>query len=220
MMDMSEKIRIVIAEDHETVRAGVRMIIEAEPDMEVVGEAPDGRLAIELARHLEPDVVVMDISMPVLNGLKAAATLKRVAPDIKILTLTRHTDDSYLHELFEAGISGYVLKQSSPKELARAIRIVMTGETYLDPAIAAQVIAGFSHQRLRGESSTKTLTPRESEVLHDVALGYSNKEIAEKMSVSVKTVEAHKSSSMQKLNLNTLKDVVRYAILRNWMQEP
>ena len=218
---MGEKLRILIAEDHETVRAGVRMIIETENDMTVVGEAPDGRVAIELARELKPDVVLMDISMPNLNGLKAAATLKRMAPDIKILTLTRHTDDSYLHELFEAGISGYVLKQSSPKELARAIRVVAAGETYLDPAVAGQVIAGFSQKsRLRGEARSKTLSPRESEVLHDVALGYSNKEIAEKMDVSIKTVEAHKASSMQKLNLSSRKDVVRYAILRNWMQEP
>jgi two-component system response regulator NreC len=218
---MSKELRIVVVEDHETVRAGVRMIVDAEADMKVVGEAANGRIAIDVALELEPDVVLMDISMPVLNGLKAAATLKRLAPDIKILTLTRHTDDSYLQELFEAGVSGYVLKQSSPKELARAIRVVAAGETYLDPAVAAQVVAGFNHNsRLRGEAKNKSLSPRESEVLHDVALGYSNKEIAEKMDVSVKTVEAHKASSMQKLNLASRKDIVRYAILRNWMQEP
>jgi two-component system, NarL family, response regulator NreC len=215
-----DKLRVVIAEDHETVRRGLRMIVDAEEDMQVVGEAGNGREAIELARELNPDVVMMDISMPELNGLKAAAKLKRVAPDIKILTLTRHTDEAYLQELFQAGVSGYVLKQSSPSELIRAIRTIAKGDNYLDPAVAGKVFAGFGERRkLRGEKNSTTMSAREEEVLHDIALGYSNREIAEKMDISLKTVESHKASSMEKLNLSSRRDIVRYAILRGWMKD-
>ena len=213
-------LRIVIAEDHETVRQGLRMIVNDEADMEVVGEAGDGRAAIELAKQLKPDIVLMDISMPELNGLRAAATLKRVMPDTKIVTLTRHTDDAYMQELFQAGVSGYVLKQSSATELTKAIRTVADGGQYLDPALTAKVLLGFGEKtRLRGERASHKLTSREQEVLHDIALGYSNKEIAEKLGISVKTIETHKNSSMQKLGLTSRRDIVRYAILRGWMKE-
>ena len=217
---MDEDLRIVIAEDHATVREGIRMIVDAQPDMHVVGEAADGREAIELARELHPDVVLMDISMPTLNGLKAAATLKRVAPDIKILTLTRHTDEAYLQELFQAGVSGYVLKQSSAVNLIDAIRTVMRGENYLDPGVTGKVFNAYAERHhLRGERKTTELTARESEVLHDIAVGYSNREIAEKLEISVKTVETYKASALQKLKISTRREIVRYAILRGWMQE-
>src|SRR4028119_1263961 len=127
------KLRILIAEDHEMMRAGMKLLVEAEEDMEVVGEASDGRAAIELAKQFQPDVILMDISMPELNGLKAAAKLKRIAPDLKILTVTRHTDDAYWQELLQAGVSGYILKQSAPTELISAIRAVASGNSYLDP---------------------------------------------------------------------------------------
>jgi two-component system, NarL family, response regulator NreC len=217
---MTDVLRIVIAEDHETVRQGLKMIVDHEEDMEVVGEAGDGRTAIELAKQLHPDIVLMDISMPELNGLRAAATLKRMMPEMKIITLTRHTDDAYMQELFQAGVSGYVLKQSSPSELTKAVRTVAAGEHYLDPAVAGKVFLGFGEtKRLRGEKASQALTSREQEVLHDIALGFSNKEIAEKMDISVKTVESHKASSMHKLDLKSRRDIVRYAILRGWMQE-
>jgi two-component system, NarL family, response regulator NreC len=215
-----EKLRIVIADDHETVREGLRMIINAQEDMEVVGEAGDGRQAIEVARDLNPDVLVLDISMPEMNGMIAAAKLKRVAPDIKILTLTRHTEEAYLQELFQAGVSGYVLKQSAASELTRAIRSVNDGNSYLDPAVAGKVFAGYGEKtKLKGERSNDKLSVREEEVLHDIALGFSNKEIAEKLDISVKTVESHKASCMLKLNISTRREIVKYAILRGWMRE-
>lgn len=218
---MKNKLRILIAEDHATVREGLKLIVEAQDDLEVVGEASDGRAAIEMARTLQPDIVLMDISMPELNGLKAAAKLKRVQPDIKILTLTRHTDTAYLNELLQAGVSGYVLKQSAPGELLRAIRTVANGGSYLDPAITGKVFEGYVEKQsnLRGETSGQSLTEREREVFRHIALGYSNNEIAEKMSISVKTVEAHKANSLKKLNMHSRRDIIRYAILQGWMQE-
>jgi DNA-binding NarL/FixJ family response regulator len=218
---MENKLRILIAEDHETVREGVKLIVERQDDMEVVGEAGDGRAAIEMARELKPDIVLMDISMPKLNGLKAAAKLKRVAPEIKILTLTRHTDTAYLNELLQAGVSGYVLKQSAPDELIRAIRAVVNGGSYLDPAITGKVFTGFVERqnKLRGDVSGQSLTERESEIFRHIALGYSNQEIAEKLNISVKTVEAHKANCLKKLNMHSRKDIIRYAILQGWMQE-
>src|SRR3954454_3415250 len=186
--------RVLIAEDQEMVRHGLRMIVDAQSDMEDVGEAGNGREAIRMSQDLHPDVVLMDISMPELNGLKAAATLKRIMPETKILTLTRHSDEAYLKELFQAGVSGYLLKQSAASELTRAIRTVMKDESFLDPAVAGKVFTGYGErQKLRGEKNNAALTVREEEVIHDIALGYSNREIAEKLDVSVKTVEAHKT---------------------------
>lgn len=218
---MENKLRILIAEDHETVREGVKLIVEREDDMEVVGEAGDGRAAVEMARQLLPDIVLMDISMPELNGLKAAAKLKRVAPDIKILTLTRHTDTAYLNELLQAGVSGYVLKQSASAELIRAIRAVANGGSYLDPAITGKVFEGYVEKQsnLRGDTSGQSLTEREREVLRHIALGYSNQEIADKLNISVKTVEAHKANCLKKLDMQSRKDIIKYAILQGWMQE-
>lgn len=215
-----EKLRIILAEDHETVREGLKMIVNAQPDMEVIGEAGNGSAAIKLARELAPDIVVMDISMPELNGLKATKKLKQLCPNIKILTLTRHTDDAYLQQLIQAGSSGYVLKQSSPTELIRAIYTISEGKNYLDPALTNKVMGGYASRAasMRGEKKSD-LTDRESEVLRMIAWGYSNKEIAAQMQISVKTVEAHKSNAMQKLDMHSRIDIVRYAILQGWLQD-
>ena len=214
-------LRILIAEDHRTVREGVKLIINGQPDMQVCGEASDGREAVALAQQLKPDVLVIDVSMPELNGLKATAKLKRIAPEVKIIALTRHAEKVYLDELLQAGASGYVLKQSSSDELLRAVRAVAAGGSYLDPAITGKIFGDYADRsaRLRGETGGATATERELEVLRFIALGYSNKEIAEKINVSVKTVEAHKANAMRKLNMRTRIDIVRYAILQGWMQD-
>ncbi|MBS1794427.1 MAG: response regulator transcription factor [Acidobacteria bacterium] len=219
---MKNKIRILIAEDHATVREGLKMIVNGQKDMETIAEAGDGREAVRLARELVPDVVLMDISMPELSGLTAAAQLKRIAPDIKILTLTRHREVAYLQELLQAGVDGYTLKQSSAAQLVRAIRIVAGGEKYLDPAVTRKVFAaivGGRKNSLRGEVRGTSLTDREAELLRHIALGYSNKEIAEEFGISVKTVEAHKANSLQKLNIKSRREIISYAIMQGWLQE-
>lgn len=217
---MSEKLRILIVEDHLTVREGVKLLVNAQTDMEVVGEASDGELAIVEVEKLKPDVVLMDISMPNLNGLKATKKLRRIDPHIKILTLTRHTDDGYLQQLLSAGSSGYVLKQSAPTELINAIRTVASGNAYLDPSLTRKVMGGYVNRSasLRGETKGD-LTERENEVLRMIALGYSNKEIGVRLELSVKTIEAHKANAMQKLGISSRIDIVRYAILQDWLQE-
>lgn len=216
-----EKLRLIIAEDHETVREGLKLIVNSQKDMETIAEAGDGREAVRLARELNPDIVLMDISMPGLNGLTAAAQLKRVAPKIKIITLTRHTDTAYLQELVQAGVSGYVLKQSPSSELLRAIRTVAGSGKYLDPSITDKVFNIYAEQsgKLRGDVSRASLTTREQEVLRRIAWGFSNKEIAERMDISVKTVEAHKANAQQKLGISRRNDIVRYAVLQGWLQE-
>ena len=215
------KIRILVAEDHQTVREAIVMLVDAQDDMSVIGEAGDGREAVNLAQELNPDVLLMDVSMPGLNGLVAAAKLKRIMPDLKILTLTRHTDGAYLNELLQAGVSGYVLKQSASSELLRALRAVAGGENYLDPAVTGKVFNSFNNKRrkLRGEISGSKLTDREREILRQIAWGYSNKEIAEQFDISVKTVEAHKANSLKKLGIKTRLDIVHFAVLQGWLQE-
>ena len=218
---MTGKLRILIAEDHETVREGLKLILEAQDDLEVVAEAGNGREAIRLAEELKPDLVLMDVSMPVLNGMLASAKLNRILPEIKVLILTRHTDEAYLQELLQAGVAGYILKQSAPDELLVAVRAVGAGGNYLDPAITGKVFENFTGSRanLRGETAGAALSGRESETLRLIALGYSNKEIAERFDLSVKTVEAHKAKAQQKLGINSRRDIIRYAILQGWMQD-
>ena len=217
---MENKLRILIAEDHKTVREGVKLLVNAQPDMEVVGEADDGEVALTEAARLQPDIIIMDISMPRLNGLKATKRLRIQSPKIKILTLSRHTDDGYLQQLIAAGANGYVLKQSAPNELINAIRVVARGNAYLDAALTNTVMSGYAKSTvsLRGENQQQ-LTSRESETLRLIALGYSNKEIGVSLDLSVKTIEAHKANGMRKLGISSRIDIVRYAILQGWMQD-
>ncbi len=212
------KLRIMLAEDHETVREGLKMIVNAQEDMEVVGFAGDGREAVAKAQELLPDVLVMDISMPKLNGLQATLKLIECCPQVKVLTLSRHADDGYVRGLLAAGASAYVLKQSAPSELIHAIRSVAAGGKYIDPKLAAKVMENYSERTLRGESKS-SLSDRESEVLRLIALGYSNKEIAARLSLSVKTIEVHKANAMRKLNLTSRIDLVRYAVFQGWLQD-
>jgi two-component system response regulator NreC len=213
-------LRVLLAEDHETVREGIKLLIEQQENFEVVGEANDGEEAVKMAQELQPDIVVMDVSMPKLNGLKATKRMVQCCPGIKILTLTRHTDDGYLQQLIQAGSSGYVLKQSAPAELINAINAVTSGKSYLDPALTEKVMGGYLRQAtaLRGASKVE-LTDRETEVIRLIAWGYSNKEIAARLQISVKTVEAHKANSMQKLGMKSRIDIVRYAVLKGWLED-
>ena len=217
---MKAPLRILLAEDHQTVREGIKLLVNAQPDMEVIGEAGDGEIAITEAIRLQPDIVLMDISMPNLNGLKATKKLRSVSTDIKILTLTRHTDDGYLKQLIAAGANGYVLKQSAPTELINAIRTVAAGNAYLDPSLTKKVMGGYvsKSDSQRGENKAD-ITDRESEVLRLISFGYSNKEIAGQLDLSVKTVEAHKANAMRKLGITSRIDIVKYAILRDWLHD-
>lgn len=214
------KLQIFIAEDHETVREGLKLIINLQDDMEVCGEASDGAMCLKLAQELQPDIVVMDVTMPEMNGLKATQKLKQVLPLIKIITLTRHSDDGYLQELLRAGASGYILKQSSSDELLRGIRAVARGGNYLDPSIAGRVMGNYARPAASLEKSfQQTVSDRETEVLRQIAWGYSNKEIALQMNISVKTVEAHKANAMRKLDMTSRIDIVRFAILQGWLED-
>ncbi|MBV6495636.1 MAG: DNA-binding response regulator [Acidobacteria bacterium ACB1] len=216
---MGNKLRILLAEDHKTVREGVKLLVNAQPDMEVVGEADDGELALARAEELRPDIIILDISMPRMNGLKATKRLRLKYPDIKLLTLSRHTDDGYLQQLVAAGANGYVLKQSAPNHLINAIREVAEGNAYLDPALTKKVMGGYANRpALRGENQ-RELTDRETEVLRLISLGYSNKEIAASLDLSVKTIEVHKTNAMRKLGISGRIAIVKYAILQGWMQD-
>lgn len=212
-------LNIVLAEDHNTVREGIKMLVDSQSDMRVVGEAGDGDAAIVKVREHRPDVLVMDISMPEMNGLKATRRLKAEFPDIKILTLTRHDDDSFLEQLISAGASGYVLKQSAPEELINAIRTVGSGRSYLDSALTGRVMNSFGTRTLRGDEPVGSVSGRELQVIRFIALGYANKEIASRLNLSVKTVEAHKANAMRKLNMRGRIDIVRYAILAGWLED-
>lgn len=219
---MSEsKLRIFLAEDHETVREGLKMIVNAQPDMEVVGEAGDGRTAVALAQELLPDVVVMDVSMPQLNGLKATEKLKQCCPQVRVLTLTRHMDDGYLQQLLRAGASGYVLKQSPPAELLHAIRAIAAGGNYLDPAVAGKIIGSYVGEKSASwhGDTRASISDREAEILRLIAWGHSNNEIAAQLGLSVKTIEVHKANAMKKLGMHRRIDIVRFALLQGWLQD-
>jgi DNA-binding NarL/FixJ family response regulator len=217
---MTAKLRILLADDHETVREGLRMILNAQPDMQVVAPAGDGAEAITQCEKITPDIVIMDISMPGMNGLAATQRLSEKCPDTKVVTLTRHADSSYLQQLMRAGAAGYVLKQSRPAELLHAIRSVAGGGKYLDASMTAPVIGSYTKTMPPpGPEPTTPLSPRETEVLRLIAWGNTNKEIAARLDLSVKTVEAHKANGMRKLSMRGRIDIVRYALLQGWLHE-
>ena len=200
------------------MREGLRMVLDRENNLEVVGEANDGLAALALIRKLRPDVVVMDISMPGLNGLKATELVKAQTPETKVLILSRHTDSSYVQQLLGSGASGYLLKQSASKELVSAIRRVNAGHSYLDPAVTEQIVGSIA-AGARGTSGAKRLSRREEDVLRFVALGFLTKEVAAQLRISIKTVETHKANAMSKLGMGSRIDIVRYAVLHGWLQD-
>jgi len=221
--DATVALRIVLADDHAVVREGLRALVNAQPDMCVVGEVENGEAAWQAALELAPDVLVLDLSMPLLGGAEATKRIRRDCPAVKVLALTIHEERLYLTELLRAGASGYVLKRAAAAELVRAVRAVASGGTYIDPSLAGTVVEGY----LDAEEATAqqeeprhtALSEREREVLVRIARGFSNKEIAAELGLSVKTVETYKARVADKLDLRTRVDIVRYAARQGWLDD-
>ena len=210
-----KRIRILLADDHAVVRQGFKMILDAQADMEIVGEAGNGRQAVELAEQLRPDVVVMDVSMPELNGIEATRRLASSVPRARVVALSMHKDSVYVREILRAGARGYLLKDSGAADLVAAIRAVASGESYLSPAVSNAVLDDY---RRHATNPIDLLTSREREVLQLLAEGKTNKEIAGVLNLSVYTVEAHRGRILEKLNLHSIGELVRFAV-RNGLIE-
>ncbi len=205
------KIKLILVDDHAVVRSGLRMLLEAQTDMEIVGEAENGREAVALAQSLQPDIILMDILMPDMNGIEATRLVKEAAPDTAVLALTMYEDDQYFFEMLKAGASGYVPKRAAPDDLVTAIRTIYQGEIFLYPSLTARLVQGYVRQNMP-DASRNNLTEREREVLILIADGLTNAEIAERLGISVKTVDRHRENLMRKLNLHSRVDLVKYAI--------
>jgi two-component system, NarL family, response regulator NreC len=203
------RIRIVLVDDHAVVRQGFKMILSAESDMEIVGEAANGRDAVELAEQLSPDIVVMDVAMPELNGIEATRRLSGPGQHTRVLALSMHKDSVYVREILRAGARGYLLKDSGAEDLVRAIRTIAAGESWLSPAVSNAVLEDY---RRHVTDPIDLLTSREREVLQMLAEGKTNKEIAVVLHLSVYTVDAHRGRIMEKLNLHSINELVRFAI--------
>lgn len=216
-----KKVRILIADDHSIVREGVRMILAGQEDFEVVGEASTGREALERARTLAPDVVVMDISMPDMNGIQATEKIRKELPSVQVLGLTMHEEHSYVFELLKVGAAGYVLKRAAAEDLVSGVRAAHRGEAFLYPSVAKAVVQDYLQRATTKEKDDAMdgLTEREREVLTLIAEGLTNQEIAGKLYISIKTVQTHRAHIMEKLNLHDRTELVRYAI-RKGLIEP
>lgn len=216
-------VRVLLVDDHAVVRAGLRMLLSADPELEIVGEAEDGAQGLRLSRDLAPDVVLMDISMPDMNGIEATRRIKELCPDVAVLALTMHEDDQYFFEMLAAGASGYVPKRAAPNDLISAIHAVRSGGVFLFPSVARLLVKDYL-QRVEQEGAPgrpfDVLTEREREVLTLIAQGLSNQEIADKLIISVKTVNRHRENIMSKLNLHSRVELVRYAIEKGLIELP
>lgn len=210
-----EKIKVLLADDHTIVRQGLRVLLEAEPDIVVVGEAETGRQALRLTQKLLPDVVVMDIAMPDLNGLEATRQIAKEMPAVKLLVLSSYDDDEYVQQVTGAGATGYMLKQTAATDLIKAVRETRRGNAYFSPAISKRLVEHYREAVLSGSSAKKPtvqLTAREAEVLQLIAEGRSNKQIAGELFLSIKTVEKHRQQLMNKLDIHDIAGLTRYAI--------
>lgn len=213
------KIRVFLTDDHAVVREGLKSLINSQPGMEVIGEASDGSIACQLIPKLRPDVVVMDLSMPHLTGAQATARVRLECPTARVLTLTVHEEKGYIRQLLAAGAAGYVLKRAAPEELIRAIEVVAAGGVYLDPIMAAKMVAGLVLKTTTTGLPNGELSERESDVARWTAAGHSNKEIAARLDLSVKTVETYRARAMDKLGLSGRAELVRYAVQQGWLQD-
>ncbi len=215
-MDSVTPIRVLIADDHTIVRQGLRALLEAQPDIRVVGEAGDGAEAVHLARAMRPAVVVMDITMPVMDGLAATRAIKRDTPEVQVLILTMHESDEHFFRVLQAGASGYVLKQAAASDLIAAIRAVARGEVFLYPSVARKLVSDYLSRAKAGEAPDvyEQLTAREREVLVLIAEGLSNREIARRLTLSLSTVQTHYSHILEKLGLHNRAELIKYAIRR------
>jgi len=211
---VNQKYRIVIAEDHTILREGLRALLSSRPEFEIVGEAEDGRMAVQCIERLNPALALMDLSMPRMNGMDAIREIKKRCPETKILVLTVHKTEEYILATFKAGADGYALKDSTHTELVMAIKSVLAGKPYLSPGISEKVIEGYleGRQTLKVRTAYETLTHREREILKLIAEGYKNKEIADDLCISVKTVEKHRANIMEKLGLHNVQALTAFAI--------
>ena len=211
---MNKLIRIIVADDHTIVRQGLVRLLEDQPDLKVVGEAINGRVAVEKAMALQPDIVIMDIAMPLMNGIEAAKRIRKHLPNTKILILSMYSHEYYLHELLETGISGYLLKDSSGRDILKAIHAAMKDETFLSPYISKMVVDSYLSPRKVSsrEERFKKLSNREREVFQLIAEGHSTKQIADMLYVSVSTVKSHRSKIMEKLSIDSPVHLVHFAI--------
>lgn len=212
-----EKLKIFLIDDHAVVREGMKRLIDAAPGMETVGESDDGAKAIEAILQLKPDIALIDVNMPGMSGVETTRALKREMPEVKVVALTVHEDTSYLRELMEAGISGYVLKRAAADELTQALKAVSGGSIYVDPRMMTKFVSTFVLPKSNSTKLAGEITDRETEVLRRVARGFTNKEIAADMGVSVKTIETYKSRAREKLGLRSRAEIVRLAAERGWV---
>jgi len=219
---MKPQRRILIAEDHAIVRDGLKALLTARPEFEGVGEAGNGREAVKLAGKTRPDLILIDLSMPRMNGLEAIGELRRQAPSVRIIVMTAHAAEEYVFAALEAGAEGYFLKDGAQDELLLAISTVLSGKRYICPGVSEQVIEGYLHGRpkLRKQTAWESLTPREIEIIKLVAEGYKNREIAEELFISIKTVEKHRSNLMAKLNLHGAAELAKLAIQKGLVAKP
>lgn len=207
-----KKIKVLLVDDHAILRDGIRSLLEEEVDIEVIGEAEDGRAAVELVCSKNPDVVLMDIGLPLLNGLEATRQIKNDHPCVKVLVLTMHENEEYIRSMLAAGAEGYILKDAAAREVLHAIRTVHKGKSILSPAVTSLVIQDYLRWGEIQPEGENLLTRREREVLQLIAEGYTSKEIAEILCISIKTVGAHRNNLMKKLDLHDRGDLIKYAI--------